>query len=127
MNGNLIIVKLNGRAIAGTTSNDITVKCGTEEVASPTQGRFREYIAGRSDWTVKASYLVRTASVIDQGGFNIRDMLKVGNTYTLTFGERFVPTDGVEGQAILTECRITATKGNLVQGSFSFKGTGTLT
>lgn len=105
--------------IAGTRSNEVRVTCDNIEVSSPTSGQWREYLAGRSSWTVSTGFLVGDAS-------RIKDLLKVRKHYYLVFASKIEDTTTIElkGVAILTECQITATIGNLVQGSFRFVGTG---
>lgn len=118
-NGNSIIVYWDGYPIAGTRTNEITVGCETIEIASATSGSWREYIAGRKNWSITVNWLmtIYTPDIV----------LEVGNKYTLLVK----PNDGsqtrwCEGDAILTQCKITATKGQLVQGTFTFQGTGSL-
>lgn len=107
--------------IAGTRSNEVRVTCDNIEVSSPTSGQWREYLAGRSGWTVSTGFLVGEAS-------RIKDLLKVRKHYLLIFSSRIGGTTSahLKGWAILTECQTTATIGNLVQGSFRFVGTGPL-
>ena len=119
VNGNTLIIMRGGNVIAGTKSNEIECGCETIEISSATAGQWRKYIAGRKEWSVSVNYLVpETESVED-------DILTVGQTYTLNVYDRLGWLI-LSGQAICTSCRITATKGNLIQGSFSFKGTGAL-
>lgn len=118
INGNNIIVYQGSTAIAGTRSNEIETDCEVIEISSSTQGEWREYIKGRKEWSVNTSFLVSGVS-------DITALLTVGTTYTLVFKGRN-ETNGLSGSAILTKCRITATRGNLVQGSFAFKGNGPL-
>ena len=118
-NGNTLIIRRGSSVIAGTKSNEIQCGCETIEVSSPTQGDWRTFIAGRKEWSVTVSYLVPAAANIEA------DILTVGQTYTLNMYDRsnwLILT----GQAICTACKITATKGNLITGSFTFKGTGQL-
>lgn len=117
-NGNNILVYLGGTAIAGLKSNEIETSCGEIEISSPNSAAWREFIADRKEWSVSTGYLVSAVSDISQ-------VLNVGTTYSLRFCGR-TGTGGVYGSAILTKCSITATRGNLVQGSFTFRGTGTL-
>lgn len=107
--------------IAGTRSNEVRVTCDNIEVSSPTSGQWREYLAGRSGWTVSTGFLVGDAS-------RIKDLLKVRKHFLLAFASKVDGNTTVElkGWAILTECQITSTIGNLVQGSFRFVGTGPL-
>ena len=118
--GNNILIYRNGTAIAGTVSNEIQSGAELIEISSPTSGQWKEYIAGRKNWSINVSYLVLAYN-------GVRDLLNVGTTYTLKFrGRNSSDATGVQGTAILKSCKITATKGNIVQGSFHFTGTGTL-
>lgn len=119
LNGNIFVVSLGNEPIAGAKSDDIEVSCDTIEVASPSQSDFREFIAGRKDWSVNTNYLVQSSS-------DLQKVLNVGTTYSIQFRHESW-YDYLQGSAILTKCIIRATEGNLVQGSFSFKGTGALT
>lgn len=119
--GNNILIYRNGTAIAGTVSNEIQSGAELIEISSPTSGQWKEYIAGRKSWSINVSYLVLAYN-------GVRDLLNVGTTYTLKFrGRNSSDATGVQGTAILKSCKITATKGNLVQGSFTFQGTSSLT
>lgn len=119
--GNNVLIFRNGIAIAGTVTNDIQAGVDIIPIGSPTSGDWKENIAGRKDWSINVSYLVLAYD-------GIREVLNVGSTYTLKFrGRSSSDSTGVIGSAILKTCRITATKGNLVQGSFQFVGNGALT
>ena len=117
MNGNNILVYLNNTAIAGLRSNEIQTEVNTIETASPDTGVWRTHIAGRKEWSVSAGWLVSDHS-------DLAKMLNIGTAYTLRFGDRV--GGGLQGTAILTTCDITATRGNIVQGSFRFVGSGAL-
>ena len=123
MNGNNIIIgTMSGTTftpIAATKSNEMQTDCETIEISSPSVGDWRTYMAGRKSWSVQVSFLVTTAS-------NIRQLLSVGTSYTIVMRDR-TNTSSVSGSAIMTTCKISATRGNLVTGSFVFKGTGALT
>ena len=117
-NGNNIIVYQGSTAIAGTRSNEIRTSCEVIEISSSTQGEWKDYITGRKEWSVNTSYLV-------SGVTDLSQLLTVGTQYTLVIKGRN-ESSGVSGTAILTGCRITATRSSLVQGSFEFKGVGPL-
>ena len=123
MNGNNIIIgTMSGTTftpIAATKSNEMQTDCETIEISSPSVGDWRTYMAGRKSWSVQVSFLVTAAS-------NIRQLLNVGTSYTIVMRDR-TNTSSVTGSAIMTTCKISATRGNLVTGSFVFKGTGALT
>ena len=119
--GNNILIYSNGTAIAGTVSNEIQSGAELIEISSPTSGQWKEYIASRKSWSINVSHLL----LADDG---VRDLLNVGTSYTLKFrGRNSADNTGVTGTAILKSCKITATKGNLVHGSFTFQGTSSLT
>lgn len=122
MNGNNIIIgTMSGTTftpIAATKSNEMQTDCETIEISSPSVGDWRTYMAGRKSWSVQVSFLVTSAS-------NIRQLLSVGTSYTIVMRDRN-NTSSVSGSAIMTTCKISATRGNLVTGSFVFKGTGAL-
>lgn len=122
-NGNNLLIYFNGSVIGGTTasaerSNEINTSCETLEVASPSQGEWRVYIAGRKEWSVTVNYLVPTVS-------NITEVLRVGETYTLAVKNQSGTTI-MSGTAICQQAKATSTRGNLIQGSFVFKGSGEL-
>jgi len=127
-NGNNIIVYSGGTAIAGTRSSEIQSGAELIEVSSPSQGTWRQYIAGRKEWSVTVGFLVLSDSALAiSNKTGIQDLLQVGNTFTLKIKERTAAdSDGVTGTAILKTAKITMTRGNLVQGSFQFTGNGTL-
>lgn len=120
MNGNDIIFYKNGTAIAGAKSGEISTSAGTIEVASATSGQWREFITGRKEWSLSCGYLI-TANE------DVRNLLVVGTTCAIKVkGRGAADSTGVSGSAIITKCAITATRGNLVQGSFQFQGAGEL-
>ncbi len=118
-NGGMFVVKATGLNIYGAKSDDIEVVCGTNEVVSPTQGNWREFIAGRKEWQVTTNYLVQST------GNEIDKVLNVGVKYDVQFIDN---TSGhmLGGEAILVSAKISAIKGNLITGSFQFKGSGAL-
>ena len=112
----LLILNSSGTAlIAGAKSCEIDVNCETIETSSPSNGAARTYIAGRTDWTVSVGYLVTTPlSDLPNVGTSVSIRIKVRNGSYLS------------GSAIFQTCRITATRGNLCQGTFQLRGTGPL-
>ena len=121
INGNNVLIYRNGTAIAGTITNEIQTGADLIEISSPTSGQWKEYIAGRKSWSVNVSYLILANN-------GVRDLLNVGSSYTLKIrGRNATDATGVVGTGILKSCKITATNGNLVQGSFTFQGTSSLT
>lgn len=85
------------------------------EKSSETYATDREYVPGRSSWTVDMSYLITTGT----------DGLPLVNTKYLI--QVVVGTNAVlQGYVICTECDIQATTGNLASGSIKMQGTGPL-
>lgn len=116
--GNNILIMSDGNLIAGTRSNDIGTECELQPISSPLSGKWRNYKAGRKGWTITVNFLMTTVD-------DITVVLHVGNEYTL----RVYARNGgktMSGSAICQVCRITATVGNLVQGTFQFVGDGEL-
>lgn len=118
MNGNNILIYKDGTLIGAVKGHDISTDSDTIEVSTPSSGQWKTYIKGRKSWEVSVNYLVTAAS--DLGA-----LLNVGGTYTLKIQARDSQTY-VSGSAILTSCKITASRSNLVKGSFTFRGTGAL-
>jgi len=120
INGNNIFVTLGGTIIAGTRSNEIQTDCDMIEISNPNSGDWRQYMAGRKDWSVQTSFLVTNVT-------NIRQLLNIGTSYNLVFRDRNSTSGAsVSGTAILKTCKISSVRGNLVTGSFAFQGTGAL-
>ncbi len=120
--GKDIIIYRDGVAIAGTRSNEAESQADLVQKSSPNTAEWKEYVVGDKSWMMQTNFLLPAVS-------NIEEMLNVGNTYTLLFGatgQTGATKHGLAGTAILRQCRITATLGNLVQGTFVFQGTGEL-
>jgi predicted secreted protein len=127
MNGNDILVYSGTQLIGCTRSNEIQSGCEALEVSSPSQGSWRAFLTGRKEWSFTVNYLVTNNSALHiSGGSGIKDLLQAGNTFTLKVYRRGLSAVALTGDAILTAVKITATRGNLVQGSFTFKGNGAL-
>ena len=130
MNGNNIFISLDSSAtttpFAATRANKIQTGCETIEISSPTIGDWRQYIAGRKEWSFTIDWLVVAV------GTNVKNsleaLLEVGNSYTITICDRTgsTQTARLTGSAICTDATISAARGNLALGSFSFKGNGAL-
>lgn len=119
MNGINIYIALGQSTdpIAGARSDEIQTGCDAIEIASASEQQWREFVAGRKEWSVSVDWLLGT-------GRSLTDLLSVGQSYTLNIVSRSGSSGSavLSGRAIMTQCRIRATTGNLVQGSFQFKG-----
>lgn len=115
MKGNDLIVT-SGDVIYASKSCEVNTEAETIETAESAQ--WRTYLAGRKGWTVSVSYLVASTKWRS-------DLLRVGQKVKISLYERSGSTP-LGGYAIITKCNITATRGNLAQGSLVFLGTGEL-
>lgn len=119
--GNNIIVYMNGQAIAGTKSDEIQVDSDTIEIASETDQDWVHVLAGRKSWSLNVGWLVLA-------NLDVRKVLLAGSVVTIKIkGRGDTDANGLQGSAIIRTCKITATRGNLAQGSFAFVGNGPLT
>ncbi len=119
LNGNILILKLNGASVAAVKSNDVETASGLMEVASATQGQWREYINGRKTWAMSATWLLLSSAAM-------ASTLQVGQVFSAELVDRRIEGRTVYGNAHLEVCKIQATKGNLVTGEFKLKGTAWL-
>ena len=118
INGNEIIIKKDGVAIASCKSCKVLINCDTIEKSSPMQGQWREYLAGRKEWSIQCSYLITAVS-------NIQDVLLVGSVVTIQLSDR-TGTNTLTGTAICMQAEGEYTRMNLAQGAYVFKGSGQL-
>lgn len=120
--GNTILVYSNSTLIAGTRSDEANTDADVIEISSSTQSQWRSYIAGRKGGSITVGYLVLSTSALGiSGGTGIRDLLQVGNSFTLVIKPRNSNDGaGVSGSYILKSVNIQAQRFNLVQGSFQF-------
>lgn len=124
VHGRHLIVHKEGMAIAAAKSCTLSSSCELIEISSPNTGTYREYIAGRKEWSVRLSRLVLENQTFEE-------TMDVGTRYDISM---LVPNRddfsfsyfAVVGSAILTKCEIAATVGNLAQGVIEFKGSGVL-
>ena len=74
-----LVLSQNGTALASTRirSNDIQTKADIIERSSATQQSWREFIAGRNEWSLTVGYLVLASS-------QVKDLLMVGQTFDIT-------------------------------------------
>ena len=124
INGNQIILRkyVSGswQTIGYIRSQEPETSADMQEVASPDQGQWRQFLAGRKEWKMTANWIVGVTS-------QIYWLLDVGELYQLRCVDRNNSNIYVEGYAYVEQCKITMTRGNIVQGSFVFRGTGALT
>ena len=119
INGNNIIITLDGNAIAGTKTNEMQSSAETIEITTATNQTWKSFIAGRKSWSFTVGFLLLA-------NIDYNKLLNVGTEYNIVIKGRD-SNSGASGKAILTDCKITATKGTLATGSFSFVGNGPLT
>ena len=76
INGNDILVLMNGTAVAHARTSEIQVDGEVIEISSPSQGQWREFLAGRKEWALTLGYLVFANT-------NMQRLIKVGSTVIL--------------------------------------------
>lgn len=128
INGIKIIVSNENGVIAGVKTDEIQTSAETIERSSPYTGNWRTYVTKRKEWGFSTSYLVMASSaLLESGVTGLQDLLQVGKEYDIRMYDRSVGGDeGVIGKAILKKCKISASVGHLVKGSFEFVGNGEL-
>jgi len=123
VNGSNIIVCIGSQPIAATRSNELEVENEIIEISSPNSGAWRDFLAGRKEWSINTDFLVT-----DEGDTADR-VLTVGSVVELYI--RKTGTNGTDdvylsGEAICTKCKITARRSGIISGSFVFRGKGVL-
>lgn len=120
IHGRNLIIMVNGTAIAGAKSCEISIKGDQIETASPSQGSWREYMAGRKTWAISCGHLIPAS------GTPLKSRAQMVNTtvtITVTSG---ISGDTLTGTAIVNEWRASGNVGSLAQGAFQFQGSGAL-
>ena len=120
--GNDLIISVDGVALAASKSCGVDMNVDTKEIALAGAGTSKSYIAGRVSWSITTNHLVGDTDKVE-------DMLKrVGKVFELSVNMRSSPDaeKNMRGMTICAQCKITATRGSLIQGSFTWKGTGSL-
>ena len=108
----------NGVLVALAKSCEINIDCDEIEVSSATSGKWKDFIPGRNSWTISVSYIVTAGGLA-------ADILKVGTVVNLKVKDGDTGTPLV-GSAIVKTCKVTASRGDIAKGSFSFRGKGPL-
>lgn len=118
--GRDLLVYADGVVVAAAKSCSLSMEADTLETAGVDAGA-RSYMSGRKDWSVKVGNLVTSV----QGHFApIGAMLRLSMVICDELGN---PTsDRLTGEAFVTGADVAGTVGHLVQGSFTFKGSGQL-
>ena len=117
LQGNNLIIYVDGVAVAAAKSCTVTMEVGSIDTAG--SGRTKASMPTVKDWSVKTSVLVTSLN----GHFALNGKVRL-SVAVVDGGE--ITTDRMTGEAIVTSANVSAAVGNLVQGSFSFKGTGAL-
>ena len=117
LQGNNLIIYVDGVAVAAAKSCTVTMEVGSIDTAG--SGRTKASMPTVKDWSVKTSVLVTSLN----GHFALSGKVRL-SVAVVEGGE--ITTDRMTGEAIVTSANVSAAVGNLVQGSFSFKGSGAL-
>ena len=104
--------------VAGARSCDIQKEREMIEIASPTTGTARTYIAGRTGWSISINTLITSPAT---------DLSKLDDNEPVTIKVKVRGGSVIlTGQAFFKRCVVSAALGNLVKGSFELQGTGPL-
>lgn len=117
LQGNNLIIYVDGVAVAAAKSCTVTMEVGSIDTAG--SGRTKASMPTVKDWSVKTSVLVTSLN----GHFALNGKVRL-SVAVVDNGE--ITTDRMTGEAIVTNANVSAAVGNLVQGNFSFKGSGAL-
>ena len=117
LQGNNLIIYVDGVAVAAAKSCTVTMEVGSIDTAG--SGRTKASMPTVKDWSVKTSVLVTSLN----GHFALNGKVRL-SVAVVDNGE--ATTDRMTGEAIVTNANVSAAVGNLVQGNFSFKGSGAL-
>lgn len=117
LQGNNLIIYVDGVAVAAAKSCTVTMEVGSIETAG--SGQTKASMPTVKDWSVKTSVLVTSLN----GHFALNGKVRL-SVAVVDNGE--TTTDRMTGEAIVTSANVSAAVGNLVQGNFSFKGNGAL-
>lgn len=118
INGNAILIKMNGTAIAATKSCEVQTDTEFIEISDPDDGEWVHVLKGRRKWSLTVNYLLGTES-------DFTKVLLNGSSCSIIFTDRSGNVL-LTGSAYVGTVRHTATIGNLAQGSFQFVGNGEL-
>ena len=119
MNGNQFILSKDGVAVAAIVSHEAETQSDQIEVASKTQGQYREYMAGRRHWSISANWLMVASDMM-------LGLLQNGQTFEISSYDRTNSRRNVHGMAKMERCSIQMTHGTLVRGQFLLRGNGYL-
>ena len=120
VHGKKLIITVGGSAIAGAKSCEINIQCDDIEVASATQGKWREFLSGRKDWSVTCGHLLPAS------GTPLKSSAAMVGTKVVLSIQTDMTGDTLTGSAIVKSWRASGAVGNLATGAFSFRGTGAL-
>ena len=120
VHGKKLIITVGGSAIAGAKSCEINIQCDDIEVASATQGKWREFLAGRKDWSVTCGHLLPAS------GTPLKSSAAMVGTKVVLSIQTDMTGDILTGSAIVKSWRASGAVGNLATGAFSFRGSGAL-
>lgn len=120
VHGKKLIITVGGSAIAGAKSCEINIQCDDFEVASATQGKWREFLSGRKDWSVTCGHLLPAS------GTPLKSSAEMVGTKVVLSIQTDMTGDTLTGSALVKSWRASGAVGNLATGAFSFRGSGAL-
>ena len=125
-NGDLMVVKVGSVTIAELTNCELTMATNMFEVTSKESGGKKEILAGNSEWSVTADFIVDFQS----SNYDMAELVAAWDAKTAL---SVVVTNGVTGDksftgsAYVDGVTYTGPQGDKTSGTVSFAGTGALT
>lgn len=96
----------------------------TKEIANPTDGQWKKYIAGRCDWSCSCECLLSSDSSA------VEEIFRSGQPVEILLRGRYIADwrfiGSYRGEAIITSLKITGRIHEMATYSISLKGTGEL-
>ena len=108
--------------VAGVRADRLRVNGETIEIASATSSRWKEFLAGRMEWSIETDYLITDDENINDYPRMVRQTFNI----IIKDSPRHGSDSYLSGTVICTEAVQDYQVGTLVKGSFVFKGTGPL-
>lgn len=121
IHGRNLILEYNGSAIAAAKSCEVGVDTDFIEVASPTNGTWKEYVPTTQGWEASAGCLVAEMNYVDM----FFDIQKAKSLLSLAFFDADLMSF-YQGQAYIKSLKVTGQIGNLATMSVLFQTSGEL-
>ena len=121
MLGRQLILAFGGAVVASSVTCEVDMQTDTIEVASPTSGVFRDYIASLCGWSISTSGLIKTT----QQQYDLFELWRNRTKLRVNYYDTEMRMDR-SGYAIITNLRESAPNRSIPTYSISLQGCGEL-